>query len=207
MLNNKGFNLWANGYDISVKQSEKSNNYPFAGYKDVLNYIYNIVKRSEAKKILDIGFGTGILTNKLYDDRYKIHGIDFSKEMIRIAKKKMPDADLIEWDFTNGLPHSYKDEKFDFIISTYAIHHLTDEQKVEFLNSLKKHLNQDGLILVGDVSFEDENSLIECKTANLEQWDNDEIYMTYNSIKKKLNYSQIDYEQISFCAGIMVLSS
>lgn len=118
----------------------------------------------------------------------------------------MPDADLIEWDFANGLPYSYKDEKFDFIISTYAIHHLIDEKKVEFLNSLKKHLNQDGLILVGDISFIDESSLFECKSTNLEQWDTNEIYITYNSIKEKLDYSQIDYEQISFCAGVLMMS-
>ena len=44
MLDSKGFDLWADGYDKSVNISEESNEYPFAGYKDVLNYIYKQVR-------------------------------------------------------------------------------------------------------------------------------------------------------------------
>ena len=33
MLDNKGFDLWADGYDKSVGLSEEENTYPFAGYK------------------------------------------------------------------------------------------------------------------------------------------------------------------------------
>ena len=82
MLDNKGFDLWAHGYDKSVQLSEENNEYPFAGYKDVLNTIYNLVHRKENAKVLDIGFGTGILTKKLYNDGYEIFGIDFSERMI-----------------------------------------------------------------------------------------------------------------------------
>ena len=41
MLDNKGFDMWAEGYDKSVNLSEENNEYPFAGYKKVLNYIYS----------------------------------------------------------------------------------------------------------------------------------------------------------------------
>jgi putative AdoMet-dependent methyltransferase len=37
MLNSTGFDLWANGYDKSVNLSEKNDEYPFAGYRDLLN--------------------------------------------------------------------------------------------------------------------------------------------------------------------------
>ena len=36
MLDNKGFNLWADGYDRSVDISDEDNTYPFAGYKKYL---------------------------------------------------------------------------------------------------------------------------------------------------------------------------
>lgn len=39
MLNEQGFNLWADGYDRSVGLSDEGNTYPFAGYKRVLNAI------------------------------------------------------------------------------------------------------------------------------------------------------------------------
>jgi len=99
MLDNKGFDLWADGYDKSVQLSHEENEYPFAGYKDVLNTIYNIVYKKDKAKVLDIGFGTGVLTKKLYDDGYEIYGIDFSQRMIDIAREKMPSAKLIQYDF------------------------------------------------------------------------------------------------------------
>ena len=33
MLNNKAFDLWADGYDKTVGISDEKNTYPFAGYK------------------------------------------------------------------------------------------------------------------------------------------------------------------------------
>ena len=47
MLDSKGFDLWADGYDKSVNLSEESNEYPFAGYKEVLNSIYNQARKKE----------------------------------------------------------------------------------------------------------------------------------------------------------------
>ena len=37
MLDEKGFDLWADGYDATVGLSEESDTYPFAGYKKVLD--------------------------------------------------------------------------------------------------------------------------------------------------------------------------
>ena len=65
MLSNKGFDLWADDYDKSVGVSDEDGTYPFAGYKTILNEIYNRVLNSSAKTVLDIGFGTGTLTSKL----------------------------------------------------------------------------------------------------------------------------------------------
>lgn len=67
MPDNKGFDLWADNYDKTVGISDNDNTYPFAGYKKILNAIYNYVLKSSSKNILDIGFGTGTLTTKLYE--------------------------------------------------------------------------------------------------------------------------------------------
>lgn len=106
---------------------------PFAGYKDVLNSIYNQVRQKENSEVLDIGFDTGILTSQLYYAGCSITGIDFSIKMIEIANQKMPNAKLINWDFSKGLPEEIKNHHFDFIISTYAIHHLSDKEKINFI--------------------------------------------------------------------------
>ena len=72
MLNNKGFDLWAYDYDKSVGLSDEDGTYPFAGYKAILNEIYNRVLSASAKTVLDVGFGTGTLTSKLYEQGCEI---------------------------------------------------------------------------------------------------------------------------------------
>ena len=47
MLDNKGFNLWADGYDKAVGISEEANTYPFAGYKSVLGGIFDEIMHKE----------------------------------------------------------------------------------------------------------------------------------------------------------------
>ena len=48
MLSNKGFDLWADGYDSSVGLSDDENSYPFAGYKSVLGIIYRAIMENTA---------------------------------------------------------------------------------------------------------------------------------------------------------------
>lgn len=38
------FDLWADGYDKSVNLTEEANAYPFAGYRDVMNFIYGALR-------------------------------------------------------------------------------------------------------------------------------------------------------------------
>jgi putative AdoMet-dependent methyltransferase len=59
--------------------------------------------KKENAIVLDIGFGTGTLTAKLYEHGCKIYGQDFSSRMVQLAFAKMPDAHLYQGDFTKGL--------------------------------------------------------------------------------------------------------
>ncbi|MDR7855937.1 class I SAM-dependent methyltransferase [Tissierella sp.] len=206
MLDKKGFDLWADGYDKSVELSEENDEYPFAGYKDVLNTIYNIARKREGAKILDIGFGTGVLTKKLYDDGYEIYGIDFSQKMIEIAKEKMPIANLIKYDFSKGLPEEMKDNSFDYIISTYAMHHLKDEEKIKFIEKLENYLNKDGKIIIGDIAFETRELLEKCKINYNKYWDDEEVYFVFEELRKSLLNKNISFTEISHCSGVIQIS-
>ena len=154
MLSSKEFDLWADEYDKAVGLSEEGNEYPFAGYKEVLGIIYKTIMEKESPVVLDIGFGTATLISKLYENGCTIYGQDFSKKMIEIALEKMPNAHLYKGDFTKGLVEPLNQNSYDFIVLTYSIHHLTDFQKVRFLRDLLKHLNDGGKILIGDVIFQ-----------------------------------------------------
>lgn len=203
MLNNKGFDLWADDYDKSVGLSDEDGTYPFAGYKAILNSIYNRVLCASSKDVLDIGFGTGTLTSKLYEQGCTIYGQDFSDRMIEISQAKMPSAKLYQGDFSNGLVEPLLQQKYDAIIATYSLHHLTDSQKVAFLDSLLILLNEGGCIYIGDVAFESREALQKCKDASGDEWDDDEIYFVYDELR--LHFPAMKFEKMSSCSGLISL--
>jgi putative AdoMet-dependent methyltransferase len=203
MLDSKGFDLWADGYDRAVGISDEEDTYPFAGYREVLNGIYRIIMRKPGAAVLDIGFGTGALAAKLYEHGYSVYGQDFSRRMIELASEKMPGARLYRGDFTEGLAAPLKERRYDFIVATYSLHHLTDAQKVSFLRILREYLNPGGQILVGDVAFETRAELEQCRKAAGDAWDDEEIYFVADELKKDL--PQITFSKISYCAGIIAL--
>ena len=205
MLDNKGFDLWADGYDQTVGLSDEENSYPFAGYKDVLGTIYKTIMEKPKAIVLDIGFGTGTLTAKLYENGCTIYGQDFSARMIELASGKMPEAQLFLGDFAQGLVDPLLAQNYDFIVATYSMHHLTDEQKVSFLRVLRSHLNPGGQILIGDVAFENRSQMEQCRKDAGEEWDDDEIYFVADELKRV--FPSLTFTQISYCAGILSLSA
>ena len=203
MLDSKGFDLWADNYDKSIGVSDEDGIYPFAGYKIILNEIYNRVLNSFAKTVLDIGFGTGTLTTKLYEQGCIIYGQDFSDRMIEIAQEKMPTAKLFQGDFSNGLERPLLLNKYDAIIATYSLHRLTDTQKVNFIKSLLMLLNDGGCLYIGDVAFDTRTSLQKCKEEVGYEWDDDEIYFVIYELK--LHFPTMNFDKISNCSGIISL--
>ena len=201
MLDNKGFDLWADGYDKTVGVSEEGNTYPFAGYKDVLGTIFKTIMKKPSAVVLDIGFGTGTLTTKLYGNGCTIYGQDFSARMIELASEKMPNAHLYQGDFTQGLVEPLQAQNYDFIVATYSLHHLTDEQKVSFLRVLQDHLNPGGQILIGDVAFENRSQLEQCRKDTGVEWDDDEIYFVVDELKGE--FPELGFKQISHCSGVL----
>ena len=203
MLDNKGFDVWAEEYDTSVKLSSEDSTYPFVGYNEIVNKIYDIVISKSNATVLDIGFGTGILTQKLYQYGCAVYGQDFSSKMIELASNKMPNANLYQGAFTKGIVKQLKQRSYDFIVATYSIHHLKEDEKVKFLHELLTLLDKNGMILIGDVMFETQEQLEKCREELLDKWDDDEFYCVVSDLKNE--FPNLQYERISFCSGIITL--
>lgn len=206
MLNSRGFDLWADGYDRSVGLSDDDGTYPFAGYKNVLNTLYNEILSVPQADVLDIGFGTGTLTAMLYKQGCRIWGQDFSRRMIELAQKKMPEACFIQGDFTEGLAQPLCTQTYDYIIATYSLHHLTDEEKVPFIRSLLPLLKPGGKLMIGDVAFQTRSELEACKSACGEDWDDDEFYFVCDELSEAFS-GKLDFQKISHCAGILIIEA
>lgn len=105
-MNNKLFDQWAKTYEEDVKKTQDNNEYPFAGYDDVLNEIVLRVSNMKATTILDIGIGSGTLAHKLSELNCEITGVDASSEMLAITKQKVPNSILHQYDIEKGLPEN-----------------------------------------------------------------------------------------------------
>lgn len=105
------FNKVANERD----KWKKRNWYYYAELKKLVTFII-----PPGKRVLEIGSDTGDLVHQTNPS--KGVGIDFSEEMIRIAKNKYPNIDFMIGD-AEDLQHN---EKYDYIILSDLIGHLDD---------------------------------------------------------------------------------
>ena len=102
-------------------------------------------------KILDIGAGTGLLTNFLVNQFPKATYtlIDISDEMLNIAKQRfhhMNTVTYIKADYKNFLEAG----KYDIIVSALSIHHLTNLEKKKLYQGVFKSLRKGGVFINGD---------------------------------------------------------
>jgi len=84
-----------------------------------------LLGESKGRNILDVACGTGRFFY-LYENR-QIFGCDISKDQLREAKKKSPDATLIVAD-AEKLP--YPDNKFDIVITSQFIEHIPQYKNI-----------------------------------------------------------------------------
>ena len=206
MLSSNGFDLWADGYDRAVGLSDEDGTYPFAGYRAVLNAVYQDIRGDErARSVLDLGIGTGTLAARLCGDGYAVTGVDFSPRMLAIAGERTDGkARLIQHDFHEGFPGALDGERFDRIVCTYALHHLTDEEKPAFLQALTDHLTEGGRVLIGDIAFPTRASLDACRRQAGDEFDDEECYLVAEELPP-LPGIRAAFAVMSPCAGLLTL--
>ncbi len=203
MLDEKGFDAWSSEYDRAVEQSQNDGTYPFAGYAQVHDEVFKRVKGKAS--VLELGVGTGRFSKRLYDLGIAVTGVDFSENMLEIARRKMPNAEFIRADLTQGMPCELAERKFGAIAALYSIHHLTDAQKAVVINSALDMLDGDGAFIIGDVAFASEADRLAARERAGDEWDDEEYYTVAEKLAPLIRGS-IEFKKISFCAGVCVIT-
>jgi len=116
-------------------------------------------------KFLELGCGDGRITQELLSINKSLEGtlIDGSKEMIENAKKRLklyPNLNYIQITFQELIKSDLN--KFDFIVSSLAIHHLSFDQKKTLFEYIYDNLNDNGFFLNIDV--------VKAPFLDLEEW-------------------------------------
>ena len=113
--------------------------------------LFSEVLPSDCKKVLDLGCGTGLELDKLWQKNpdMEVTGVDLCQSMLDQLLKKHSDQrltvvcqDYFRYDF------GY--EKWDAVISFQSLHHFLPERKKELYRKAYNGLKPGGVFLLGD---------------------------------------------------------
>ena len=135
----KNANIWAHEAKL------KSNKIENAGHSRS-KFVLDLITKHKLKYHLDVGCGTGDLVYNSSKSTKKSVGIDFSENMIKIAKKNFKRKNL---NFENSSVFNFKTkEKFDLISANGFIEYISIDQIKSFLKICQYHLLNKGFLVL-----------------------------------------------------------
>lgn len=136
-------------------------------------------------KILDLGAGTGIFSQYLFKKypNASFTLIDIAEKMLELSKLRFKNCSNIKYINNNYLTHNFG-EKYDIIISSLSIHHLSDKEKFDLYKKCYSILNTNGIFINSD-QFSGETPYIE--SLNKKLW------------KTEVENSDLSQEEIVSC--------
>jgi putative AdoMet-dependent methyltransferase len=124
------------------------------GYRDVLRWVIQEARIDATSRVLELGSGTGNLS-ALIGACSELVCVDLSERMEAIAKPKLTHlarrrfikADILE-------VFSFEVGRFDAVISSYAVHHLTPDEKIRLFHCLPTVLVPGSRAVFGDLMLQ-----------------------------------------------------
>ena len=127
------------------------------GRSEALSLIAALVATcaSPRPEILDLGCGDGALTARVREQSPEaaVTLVDFSDEMLRRARERFADDARVAFakqDLNGGLPDALGANRFDAVVSCYAIHHVQPENHPQLFRQIRSALRAGGVFLWGD---------------------------------------------------------
>jgi len=127
-----------------------------AGYDALLDWVAAETAVAGSGQILELGSGTGNLTLRLTPGA-AVTCVDVSQEMQLLAQEKLPAERKVTYVQEDILAFfDQPREPFEAIVSTYTIHHLTEEEKALLFEKIAAALEPGGTAVFGDLMFKDD---------------------------------------------------
>ncbi|MEZ4727294.1 MAG: class I SAM-dependent methyltransferase [Caldilineaceae bacterium] len=143
---------WASDYDEDVRNEADPIR---AGYEAVLDWVVAQAQIRPADVVVDLGMGTGNTAQRIVAAQ-EVIGIDISSNMLALAHPKLthlPKVTFVQADLLAFFDRP--DLHFDALVSTYAIHHLTEDEKTLLFHQIAQSLTPGRRAVFGDLMFAD----------------------------------------------------
>lgn len=142
-----------NTYNLSAANYEKK----FMDlhlYENTLDF-FSLLIRPDSN-VLDLACGPGNVAKHLLRRKPQLNiiGVDLSEEMIKLARKNVPDADFYIQDIRDL---NFASEQFDVIISSFCLPYLYDHEAEEFIDKISKIIANNGYIYLSAMEGEGHN--------------------------------------------------
>lgn len=118
----------------------------------IYNMFQYIPEKFSPKRILDLGCGTGNLTDQMFKKypEAEIDALDISEEILNESRRRFnhtPNIRYIQADFKSlHLPPG----SYDLVMSSIAIHHIEDTEKIKLYKEVFQALSNGGIFIFAD---------------------------------------------------------
>ncbi|UPW00631.1 class I SAM-dependent methyltransferase [Halorussus gelatinilyticus] len=133
----------AGEYDDSQNDTEE--------YRACVSLVVDHANPGPEDTVADLGTGTGAIALALAEDAGEVVGRDISEGMMERAREKAAEQGIENVEFGEGRFREPNVEAADVVVSNFAMHHLSDDEKVEAIEAIAE-LGPRKFVL-GDVMF------------------------------------------------------
>jgi ubiquinone/menaquinone biosynthesis C-methylase UbiE len=130
------------GYD-KIAERYHAIRYTFDNKKELGEFVSLLPKNA---KVLDVGCGAGVpVAQFLVDFGFDVTGIDFSKNMLKLAGRNVPKAKFLLKDMTKL---DFEADSIDGLTALYSVIHVPREKHFSLFQSFHRILKPQGIMLV-----------------------------------------------------------
>jgi SAM-dependent methyltransferase len=147
----------------------------------------------QGDKVLEIGCGTGLFTEKVLNQtKAEITATDLSEDLLEVARKK----DLpITFKAEDAMNLSFKNESFDVVFGSSILHHLDFEKS---LNEIYRVLKPGGRLVFAEPNMINPQILIQKNVGFIKEWLGDSpdetaiVRWSFSKLLRKHNFEKVN---------------
>ena len=127
---------------------EKTHPFYIEMVDEICTQIRNFCRKDKKYRILEIGAGTGLLTQELLKFPFlEVHAVEIDEACCRVLREhiKSENCKIVQGDAATFCQRNY----FDMVVSCFAHDHIHYGRASAFVKNIKENLCQDGVYIMG----------------------------------------------------------